>query len=222
MRVRVALTLLVLVTATTLLGCGGGDGDAPAEPLSLQARLPADEEAAGFRVQNRFTWPNVDGPVEEGFAPTLNRPELRDEAKKVLRDAGYVEGVAVLRSRAANDNFVVMVLRLGSESGARDVLEWMHREELTPCPDVCSVKISEFEVGGIDHAKGIQRLVGPPVEGQESPPTTGSLSTSRTGPSSTSSSALRRPAPLRARTPSSSRKRSASAWPAHRFPTARA
>lgn len=166
--VRVALALLVLVAATMPVGCGGDD--APAEPLALDERLPTDEEAAGFPVQRRFTWPDADGPVNEGFAATLNNPEIADEAKEVLRDAGYVEGAAVVRSRAENDNFVVMVLRLGSEDGARDVLEWGHHEELKPCPGLCSVDISEFDVGGIDNAKGIERLVGPPIEGQESPP----------------------------------------------------
>jgi hypothetical protein len=150
------------------LGCGGDDE--PAAPLALDKRLPTDEEAAGFAVQRRFTWPDADGPVEEGFAATLNNPETQDEAKKMLRDAGYVEGAAVVRSRAENDNLVVMVLRLGSEDGARDVLEWEHREELKPCPGVCNVRISEFDVGGIDDAKGIQRLVGQPIAGQESPP----------------------------------------------------
>ena len=159
--------VLVAVAGLLPLACGG---DEDAEPLQLEQRLPTADDAPGFAEVRTFDWREPEGPVDEGFAFTQDFPETRDEALETLRDGGYVRGVASVRSRAENDNLVVMVLQLGSEDAARETMDALYAFEQKRCVEACNVRVSEFDLDGIDGGRGIEKVVGAPIAGQESPP----------------------------------------------------
>jgi hypothetical protein len=93
----------------------------------------------------------------------LIRASLAD-AKRVFTDAGFVAGIGqrwIGKKRTAGElpGLTVVVLRFGSEQGAKDASKWRHDDTLKPCPRKCDVSISEFDAGGIADSSGVKRSV---------------------------------------------------------------
>ena len=49
------------------------------------------------------------------------------------------------------------MIRLQSEEGAANALEWIEADSVKPCPKTCAVKISEFDVDDVPDARGVRR-----------------------------------------------------------------
>jgi hypothetical protein len=55
---------------------------------------------------------------------------------------------------------------MGSEDDAQKLVDQRHQDYTAPCPHVCTVDASEFEVSGIPDAKGMKRASQPGHEGE--------------------------------------------------------
>lgn len=165
-RKRHGLLMAVLLAGVGLVAGCGGDDEESARPLTLEQRLPAESDVPNeYSVKDRFTFEDVDSLTSEGLA--LPEEAAVAEARQVLTEAGYASGVGRVFSKnddstATGEDFLVfMALRFESDSTARDVIEWIHDQDLKPCVGVCTIRISEFEVDGIPDALGVERVGGP-------------------------------------------------------------
>ena len=160
---RVGFALLALAAVFGAVGCGGSD---EGEPLTLEERFFDAGDAPGYKPDpeegGKHTWATADEFANE-TSDRLIRAS-RADLEEFLRDAGFVRAIAGTRflgeehERSA-PHVLVGVLQFGSESGARDAVDWYQEDGLQPCPGKCAVTISEFEVDGIPDAKGIRRVV---------------------------------------------------------------
>jgi hypothetical protein len=160
---RVVLFLTVLI-ALGVAACGGEQGVAP---LALGQRVASESDAPGSQpdpVETRITATGIDEvrslPAHLLFSPT-------DDDLTTLEEAGFVS--AILDTRfyprepgaehvGDEQHLATLVLRLASEDGAADVAALLHQDGLEPCPGSCAIDISEFDVDGIPHAQGAQRI----------------------------------------------------------------
>ena len=81
------------------------------------------------------------------------------EARDVLSAAGFRSAVTrSLTGRDGDAEVASVVVRLSSSKQAQDVLDWRHADALSPCPGVCNVDITDFEVDDMPNARGVRRV----------------------------------------------------------------
>jgi len=148
--------------ATT--GCGGGGGKVSS--TSLTPRLLPASAVPGFGLQRRLDWSDPVNLVGEGlFLPQATHPST---AVKEFQHA-HLEGAAgeVLTNGAGLDSTDVRlgVARFKSASGATQVRDWMHTEDLQqPCFTQCVYTTHPVAVAGIPNLRlVIQSTHVPPI-----------------------------------------------------------
>ena len=151
----VLLTLVVLCAFAS--GCGGTGSDPSSTPLSLEQRV--------VRAGQLADWKETAPPATLGDAATFAE-QIQDtliaatgeEAAAELERRGFV--AASFSSLGKPPNHVEGgsgVIEVRSEADALAVQEWAVRDSLSPCPNDCTIDISEFDVAGIPNAVGIKR-----------------------------------------------------------------
>ena len=154
---RLTLATLVVVSLALLAGCGGSQSGTGGAPLTLEQRL--------VRAGQLADWSETAPPATIGEATTFV-----DQIRDTLIAATPAQAIAELeRLGFAGASFSSLgkppnhveggsaVVELGSEADARAVQDWAVRDSLSPCPNICTVDITEFEVGDIPQAVGIHR-----------------------------------------------------------------
>ena len=136
----------------------GACGDEQGKPLSLSQRVLQTNEMPGFAGRpTPQTISTLHAFVDE-IKDDLVQASPAD-ARDVLSAAGF--RTAVVRSLTGRDGdaeVTSIVVRLGSLKQAEDVLDWRHEDALSPCPGVCNVDITDFEVNDIPNASGVRRV----------------------------------------------------------------
>jgi hypothetical protein len=165
--VRAALFLLVLVlSAVGVVACGGDDEKV--SPAALSKRLLPASEVPGFKRERTDEWDNAIDLSAKGLFLPESTPT--SQAVELIEDAGFEaaagDELVVLKGNPFHGpRILIAAVQLGSDDDARQVLEFLHKEDLKqPCAAVCSEIPSELEVKGIPGAKGAQQLP------QEKPP----------------------------------------------------
>ena len=147
----------------TLVACGGDD-DETAAPVAAAQRFVTEEDAPGSKadpVETGETTVNL-GDFITGLSEFAIDPD-KEEATAVFEEAGFrgwgVEPRFFGETHAPTAPHVVSsYIELGSEDGATSVLDWLEFDSKGPCPGSCAVQISDFEVAGIEDARGVRRL----------------------------------------------------------------
>jgi hypothetical protein len=89
-----------------------------------------------------------------------------EENVKQLQAGGFVAAIAnSLGGVDREADAFSAAVEMGSPEGATDLLDARYEDYFSPCPDVCTVDVSEFEVSGIPDATGIERASQPEHEG---------------------------------------------------------
>jgi hypothetical protein len=165
---RLALVPFLLV-AVLLAGCGGDD---ETSPESLNSRLLPASEVPGFKVKRRFEWDNAIDLTAQGFFLPQSTPP--SEVVEVAEEAGFEAGVGEELEMKMGLGMIVIAAKFGSDDGARDMVDRLHRENLQqPCYGVCSQIQSDLPVTGIPDAKGAQSLPDPKPPPNAPPPFVG-------------------------------------------------
>ncbi|MBA2425319.1 MAG: hypothetical protein H0W35_01120 [Actinobacteria bacterium] len=160
---RFAAPLLAALALVTLAACGGGDEAEPEEPAALAQRVLTEEDAPGSKpdpVETRQTTVDFDE-----FIDVLNNVAIDPDAEElndVFTEAGFQ--AAIIDTRFYGEEHVggaphitSSVIQLQSEQGAKDALEWIHADDMKPCPKTCAVQVSEFDVDDISDTPGVHR-----------------------------------------------------------------
>jgi len=157
------LTVAVMVAVGLVAAACGGDDQGNA--LSLRQRVLQANEMPGFAGASKpQTVSTVDAFVDEIKDDLVQASPAN--ARDVLSAAGF--RTAVMRSWTDGDRdaeATSIVVRLGSREQARDVLEWRRKDALSPCPGVCNVDITQFEVDDLSNASGVGRVREPGADG---------------------------------------------------------
>jgi hypothetical protein len=157
------LVLIALTGIFTLAGCGEKKA-----PLALGQRVLTESELPGFR----FT-PN---PVQRWndatkFAEDTHDADIRvtvEENVKQLEAGGFVAAIAnSLGGMDRDAEAFSAAVEMGSPEAAHDLLEQRHQDYISPCPHVCTVTASEFDVSGIPDANGVERASQPGHKGPQ-------------------------------------------------------
>ena len=160
---RLASSLLIALTAVALVACGGGDDEAAA-PVPLAQRFVTAEDAPGSKsdpVEKRETTDRYNLFIA-GLSDRAIDPD-EDELRTVFREADFKSAGADARffgqthSPSARHIFSTFI-ELASEDGARSGLDWLATDLHKPCPETCAVQASDFDVDGIDDARGVRRI----------------------------------------------------------------
>lgn len=155
------LVLIALAGAFTLVGCGEETA-----PLALDQRVLTESELPGFKFA-----PN---PVQRWtdatkFANDTHDQDIRttvEENIEQLQAGGFVAAIAnSLGGLDREAEAFSAAVEMGSSEKAMDLLDARHRDYISPCPGVCTVDATEFEVSGIPDAKGVKRASQPQHEG---------------------------------------------------------
>jgi hypothetical protein len=157
--------LALFVTALIALGaaaCGGED----AAPLALEQRVSGEADAPGSQADPVETPISVTGIEDVRSLPDgLFSPEEEDVT--AMEEAGFASALVDTRffpsepgaEHVGDEPHVArLVMQFASEEGAADMADLLHEDGLEPCPGICAVDISEFEVNDIPDAQGVQRI----------------------------------------------------------------
>ena len=152
-----AVALAFSALCAVASGCGGSGADSSATPLSLELRLVRAGQLAGWKETEPPETIDDAAPFADQIQDTLivATPE---EVVAELERRGFV--AASISSLGRPPNHVPGgsgVVELDSEADARAVQDWTVRDSLSPCPNECTIDISEFDVEGIPDAVGIKR-----------------------------------------------------------------
>jgi hypothetical protein len=163
------LPIAVLLVTVIVAGCGGGDGD-ESSVADLKSRLLPVEEVPGFKRHRTFEWANAtDFAVQGLFVSENTKPS---EIIEDIEDADFEDAVGEeLFKGRQGPGIKVLVARFASDSGARDVQDRLHQEDLTqPCYGACSQILSDLPVSGIPDATGAQSVPDPNPPPNAPPP----------------------------------------------------
>jgi hypothetical protein len=148
--VAVALAALALVG-----GCAEGV-DRKATPDELRSVLIRASSVPGYRLQRTLLW---DRPADVVFE-ALRLPEStrRSHAIRFLEKQGFQAGAGQWLTDDRGAQVRLAAIELGSISGARNLHGYARAEAFEqPCWGVCGQQASEFDVGGMPGASGIQQ-----------------------------------------------------------------
>ena len=159
---RFAIPLLAALALVASAGCGGGDGTAQEEPAALEQRIVTEADAPGSKPD-----PVEKPPDDARFRRVHRRPGRGGNRSgyggndRRLQQAGFEGAIIDTRffgatHRPGTPHIVSSVIRLQSEEGAANALEWIEADSVKPCPKTCAVKISEF-MDGVPDARGVRR-----------------------------------------------------------------
>jgi hypothetical protein len=156
---RLSNRLLVALTTVALVSCGGDDASVP-----LAQRFPTAADAPGTKpdpVEEGQTTANLDVFLA-AFREALIDPDT-EEMTRVFQEAGFKAAGLDVRFFGETHSpdaphLFSWFIELESEDGARNVLGWLARDTMKPCPESCAVQISSFKVDGIPDARGVRRL----------------------------------------------------------------
>ncbi len=86
-----------------------------------------------------------------------------EEMTTIFQEAGFKgagEESRFLGGTHSRDapHLISTFIELGSDDGARSVLDWVEADLMKPCPDSCAVQISPFDVDAIADGRGVRRL----------------------------------------------------------------
>jgi len=146
-----------------LVACGGDD-DETATPVPTAQRFVTEEDAPGSKadpVETGQTVADFDAFVA-AFHEGLIDPD-DPEMSTVIQEAGFKGAGVDFRffGETHTDtapHVVSSFIELESEDGATSALDWLEADLKKPCPGSCAVQISDFEVDGIEDARGVRRL----------------------------------------------------------------
>jgi hypothetical protein len=157
------LVLIALAGVCALVACGCGEDKAP---LALDQRVLTESELSGFKLS-----PN---PVQRWndvskFAKDTHDVDIRvtvEENIEQLQAGGFVAAIATSFGALGREaEAFSAAVQMGSPEAAQDILDQRHQDYTSPCPKVCTVDVSEFEVSDIPNAKGVRRASQPDHEG---------------------------------------------------------
>jgi hypothetical protein len=164
-RVRIAVVRLVLLlglalAAVAISGCGGDAEET--SPAALEGRLLPASEVPRFKRERAFEWNDaIDLTVQGLFLPQSTPPS---RAVDLIEDARFEAAVGEELVASKDDRFqgprmTIDVVQLGSDDDAREVLDFLHKEDLKqPRSALCSQNPGELEVEGIPGAKGAEQV----------------------------------------------------------------
>ncbi len=151
---RVWIVVLMLAVG---IGAGCGGDDESTDPAAVKNRLPAPASFPGFKLERTFEWDNAIDLTVEGLSLPESTPP--SEGVEAFEDAGFdaAAGHQLLKGRQ-EARLQLNAIKLDSDDGARDALDYVEREGLKqPCSGACSQVGSKFRVRGIPHARGVQQ-----------------------------------------------------------------
>jgi hypothetical protein len=162
--VRFVIPLLVALTAFAVVGCAGDDGDETAAPLPLEQRFVKAEDAPGSKadpVEKRQTTEDFDEFIATFSERAIDPDE--EEVTTVFQEAGFKAAGVDTRfygeTHTGHEPHVVgSFIELESEDGAMSARDWLETDSTKPCPGSCAVEISDFDVDGIEDARGVHRI----------------------------------------------------------------
>jgi hypothetical protein len=159
MPVRVVCITLAILIAAAASGCGGSEKEETG-PLPVSERVLRMDEIDGFiltkQAQVRGSSEAFFGDVKFFPAPVEKTAELRREIEQAGFVAGAVEEFGAKNNKGAGGGSIVIQLK--SPQVAKTLVEDAYRASVSPCPGVCNIDFSEFEVEGIPGAKGSGRV----------------------------------------------------------------
>jgi hypothetical protein len=151
--------------AATLLAAsacddGDDDGDSPS-PLAVADRLLTAADVQDYAVAREYTWDTAEGVRDDGLGTTTIEASP-DDAYRVVQDAGFKAGAGRVFERndatSPADYVVVMVLQLGSDAAARDVLDFSADDSERPCPETCAFQVAPTDFQEVPGARSVSRL----------------------------------------------------------------
>jgi hypothetical protein len=156
---RVSRHLLIGSVAVALIACSGDDDVAP---LPLGQRFVTAKDAPGTHpdpVETRETTTDFDEFVR--FYHFIDPDQ--EEMDTLFQEAGFKAAGADTRFYGESHSPEVphltsSFIELGSEDGARSVLDWLKADLLKPCPGSCATRFSPFQVEEIADARGVHRI----------------------------------------------------------------
>jgi hypothetical protein len=160
--VRVFCITVAIVVAAAASGCGGSDKEEKEEtgPLTVSERVLRLDEIDGFiltkRAQVRTSADAFFDDVNFFPAPEGKLPELRMEIERAGFVAGAVEELGAENNGEGGGGSIVV--QLESPQFAKTIVQDAYEASVSPCPGVCNIDFSEFEVEGVPGAKGSGRL----------------------------------------------------------------
>jgi hypothetical protein len=157
--VRVFCITVTIVVAATASGCGGSAKEETG-PLTVSERALRLDEIDGFvltkRAQVRTSADAFFSDVKFFPAPEGKVAELRREIERAGFVAGAVEELGAENNEEAGGGSIVV--QLESPQAAKTLVQEAYEASVSPCPGVCNIDFSEFEVEGVPGAKGSGRL----------------------------------------------------------------
>jgi hypothetical protein len=157
--VRVVCITVAILVAAAASACGGSEKEENG-PLPVSERVLQVDEIDGFiltkRAQVRASAEAFFGDVNFFPAPDEKLAELRREIERLGFVAGAVEELGAENNEEAGGGSIV--IQLESPQAAKTLVDDAFQASVSPCPGVCNIDFSEFEVEGIPGAKGSGRL----------------------------------------------------------------
>jgi hypothetical protein len=150
--VPVRRLVYIAVAAVSLLVACGSDDKAP---LALDQRVLTESELPGFKLA-----PNAAARWTDAtkFAKDTHDQDIRttvEQNVKQLQAGGFVAAIAnSLGGVGREAEAFSATVEMGSPEGATDLLDARYEDYISPCPDVCTVDVSEFEVSGCPMRRG--------------------------------------------------------------------
>lgn len=171
---RTTMRFLVALTAFALVACDSGaaqiapsdSGDAgTASVVPIAQRFITTADAPGTKpdpVEKRESTEDFDEFIAY-LGSHLFVDLDREEATRVFRDAGFTWAALDVRYFGATHkrgapHLFGSVVEVGSEGGAKSVLDLIEADSMKPCPMSCAVQVSSFDVEGIPDGRGVRRL----------------------------------------------------------------
>jgi hypothetical protein len=154
--------LVALASGFTLVGCGEETA-----PLALDQRVLTETELPGYKFAANPVQRWTDATK---FANDTHDQDIRTtvrENTEQLEAGGFVAAIAnSFDSTSHKAAAFSAAVEMGSEDDAQKLVDQRHQDFTAPCPNVCTVDASEFEVSGIPDAKGVERASQPEHEGE--------------------------------------------------------
>jgi hypothetical protein len=159
--VRFAISLLATLVAFGLVACG--DDEESAAPLPVAQRFVTAEDAPGSKldpVETRQTTEDFDEFIAALSEQAVNPDE--DEMTAVFEDAGFKRAGVDARFYGETHSpdlphVFSSAIELESDEGATSGLDWLHEDQMKPCPMSCAVEIAEFDVDDVPDGRGVHR-----------------------------------------------------------------